>query len=294
MSNFLVVRQGDTERWTLNDPASRNALSDAMVVAMFEACLRARADDSLRAVVLTGAAGAFCAGGSLGSFASAIGQPLQPGERDPLIAANRGFGDVLHALTELPQLLVVAVDGPAMGGGFGLACCGDVVLATQRSVFATPEVTLGLPPAQIAPFVWRRLGDRTARECLLTGRHFSASEARDLGLVNDLVADGELEEALADTLARHRAAAPGATATTKQLLRRLHSPLPDLRDEASIAFASALRGREAAAGLKAFSRKQAAPWVDMPPGSAAVRVAASRGDGSGLGRPGAGLSEGPP
>ena len=261
MSNFLVVRQGDTERWTLNDPASRNALSDAMVVALFEACLRAKADEGLRAVVLTGAAGAFCAGGSLGSFASAIGQPLQPGESDPLIVANRSFGDVLHALTELPQLLVVAVDGPAMGGGFGLACCGDTVLATQRSVFATPEVTLGLPPAQIAPFVWQRLGDRAARECLLSGRHYSASEAQTLGLVNDVVADGELEYALRDTLVRHGHAAPGAIAATKRLLRRLRGPVPDLRDEAAIAFASALRGPEAAAGLQAFARKRPAPWA---------------------------------
>ena len=109
--------------------------------------------------------------------------PLVPGESDPLIAANRGFGDVLHALTELPQLLVCAVDGSAMGGGFGLACCADIVLATQRSVFATPEVTLGLPPAQIAPFVWRRLGDATARQCLLIAdAHFGkASAYRSLG-----------------------------------------------------------------------------------------------------------------
>ena len=76
MSKFLVVRQGDTERWTLTDPAARNALSDGMVVALVEACLRAKADAQLRTVVLTGAGGAFCAGGSLGHFASAIGQPL--------------------------------------------------------------------------------------------------------------------------------------------------------------------------------------------------------------------------
>ena len=261
MSNFLVVRQGDTERWTLNDPASRNALSDAMVVALFEACLLAKSDATLRTVVLTGAAGAFCAGGSLGGFASAIGQPLQPGESDPLIAANRSFGDVLQALTELPQLLVCAVDGPAMGGGFGLACCADLVLATQRSVFATPEVTLGLPPAQIAPFVWMRLGERAARECLLSGRHYRAGEARELGLVNDVVADGELEDALHDTLQKFSHAAPGATAATKRLLQRLRGPVPDLRDEAAIAFASALRGSEAATGLQAFARKQIAPWV---------------------------------
>lgn len=264
MSSFLVVRQGDTERWTLNDPASRNALSDSMVLALFEACLRAKDDKTLRTVVLNGAAGAFCAGGSLGGFASAIGQPLPPGENDPLIAANRGFGDVLHALTELPQLLVCAVDGPAMGGGFGLACCADVVLATQRSVFATPEVTLGLPPAQIAPFVWQRLGDRAARECLLSGRHYRAAEARELGLVNNVVADGELEDALHDNLQRFSHAAPGATAVTKRLLQRLRGAVPDLRDEAALAFSAALRGQEAAMGLHAFVRKQRAPWVPSP------------------------------
>ena len=79
-SPFLVERAGDIERWTLNDPATRNALSDAMVVGLYEAALRAQKDDSLRVVVLTGAPGAFSAGGSLGHFASAIGQPLQDGE----------------------------------------------------------------------------------------------------------------------------------------------------------------------------------------------------------------------
>lgn len=261
MNNFLVARQGDTERWTLNDPATRNALSGGMVVALFEACLRAKDDKTLRTVVLTGAQGAFCAGGSLGGFAAAIGQALTEGATDPLIDINRSFGDVLDALTELPQLLVCAVDGPAMGGGFGLACCADVVLATQRSVFATPEVTLGLPPAQIAPFVWQRLGDRAARECLLSGRHYRAGEARELGLVNEVVADSGLEDALQDTLHRFSLAAPGATAATKRLLQRLRGRLPDLRDEAAIAFACALRGHEAATGLHALSRKQIPPWV---------------------------------
>ena len=70
-SPFLVERAGDIERWTLNDPATRNALSDAMVLGLYEAALRAQKDDSLRVIVLTGAPGAFSAGGSLGSFASA-------------------------------------------------------------------------------------------------------------------------------------------------------------------------------------------------------------------------------
>lgn len=268
MSNFLVVRHGDVERWTLNDPSSRNALTDGMVVALYEACLRAQQDAALRGVVLTGAAGAFCAGGSLGGFASAIGQPLAPGQDDPLIDMNRAFGDVLHALCELPQWLVCAVDGPAMGGGFGLVCCADHVIATGRSVFGTPEVTLGLPPAQIAPFVWQRLGDAVARRCLLQGRRFGAAEAQAMGLVNDLAVDDGLEAAVADTLQQLRQTAPGAVASTKRLLQRLRGRAPDLRGEAAVAFAAALRGPEAAAGLLAFARKQPAPWAQPSDGAA--------------------------
>ena len=260
MSKLLIERTGDTERWTLSDPATRNALSDAMVVALFEACLRAKQDESLRLIVLTGASGAFCAGGSLGHFSSAIGQPLDPGESDPLVAANRAFGDVLHALCELPQLLVCAVDGAAMGGGFGLVCCADHVIATERSVFGTPEVTLGLPPAQIAPFVSARLGDRVARQCLLQGLSFKAEAALALGLVDELT-DGDLASALEDRLQRLRRAAPGAVASTKHLLQRMRGRAPDLRDEAAIAFAAALRSPEANDGLAAFAKKQPAPWA---------------------------------
>ncbi|MES2841298.1 MAG: enoyl-CoA hydratase/isomerase family protein [Pseudomonadota bacterium] len=258
---FLVERQGDTERWTLNDPATRNALSDTMVLGLYEATLRAKQDDTLRIVVLTGAPGAFSAGGSLGNFSSAIGQPLQPGEDDPLIAMNRGFGDALHALCALPQLLVCAVDGAAMGGGFGLVCCADHVIATQRSSFATPEVTLGLPPAQIAPFVWQRLGEAAARQCLLQGRVYRAQDAQALGLVDEVVADDAMDAALRERVPALKRAAPAAVASTKRLLQRLRGDVPDLRDEAAIAFAAALRGPEAAAGLSAFARKQPAPWA---------------------------------
>jgi len=262
MNNFFQIeRDGGIERWTLNDPDTRNALSDAMVLGLYEATLRAQKDSSLRVVVLTGAPGAFSAGGSLGSFASAVGQPLQAGESDPVIPMSRRFGDVLHALCALPQMLVCAVDGPAMGGGFGLLCCADHVIATERSVFATPEITLGLPPAQIAPFVWQRLGDAKARQCLLQGRSYTGEEARALGLVDELVADTALGTALRARLTEMLRTAPGAMASSKRLLQLLRDEVADLRDEAAIAFADALRGPEATAGLTAFAKKQPPPWA---------------------------------
>ncbi len=270
MTTFQIHRHGATEHWTLNDPGTRNALSDTMVLALYEATLRAQKDDTLRIIVLQGASGAFSAGASLGQFASAIGQPLAPGEDDPLIKLNRMFGDVLHALCALPQMLVCAVDGPAMGGGFGLLCCADHVIATQRSVFATPEVTRGIPPAQIAPFVWQRLGDTAARQCLLQGLSYRADAAKALGLVDELVPDDSLDAALRHRLAEMLRTAPGAMASSKRLLQLLRDEVADLRDEAAIAFAKALRGPEAAAGLTAFAKKQPPPWVQDASSAAAA------------------------
>ncbi len=257
---LLIERQGAVETWTMNDPATRNALNDAVVDGLLHACARAVQDPTLRVVVLTGAGGAFCAGGSLGGFASLIGQPLQAGQTDPMLPMNRRFGDVLHALCDLPQLLVCRIDGPAMGGGFGLVCCADHVVATERSVLGTPEVTLGLPPAQIAPFVWQRLGERAARQCLLQGLSYTAAQALQMGLVDEILKEGS-GEAWQQTLTRLLRAAPGAVASTKQLLRQLRSPMPDLRDAAAQVFANGLRSTEAAQGLAAFARKQPAPWA---------------------------------
>lgn len=108
--------------------------------------------------------------------------------------------------------------------------------------------------------VWARLGDRVARQCLLQGLSFKAEAALALGLVDE-VTDGDLEQALQDRLQRLRRAAPGAVASTKRLLQRLRGDPPDLRDEAAIAFAAALRSPEAQAGLAAFAKKKPAPWA---------------------------------
>ena len=269
MSDALLIERqplgtGWAEFWTLNAPATRNALTDEMVWALRAACERAQCDTALRAVVLRGAGGHFCAGGSLGSFASAIGRPHGEGI-DPLIAVNREFGHLLQALSALPQVLIAAVQGSAMGGGVGLVCCADHVLAATDAQFATPEVTLGIVPAQIALFVVRRLGDATARDWLLSGARWSAAEALSAGLAN-AVSDDDFEAALLQLLKRFALAAPGAVTQTKQLLAAFaaNQPLDAVLDDAALRFAQALRRPEAAQGLKAFAARQPAPWSQSP------------------------------
>lgn len=261
MSDKLqITRSGEVEHWTLHDPATRNALTDELVTALTQACDRVTQDTALRFVVLQGGGGSFCAGGSLGGFAQAIGQALPPGQIDPLIAVNAGFGRLLGQLCALPQILLVAADGPAMGGGLGLLCCGDFVLATPSAVFATPEVTLGVVPAQIAPFVHRRLGDRLARQMLLSGEKISAQQALVLGLVDEVADD--LSAAVARRISALRRAAPGAVAHTKALLLMLNqAPALDLPAQAAIKFVANLRSPEAVEGLSAFAGKRKPGWA---------------------------------
>lgn len=249
------------ETWTLNDPASRNALTDALVDALLDACTRAQNDAALRGVVLRGAGGHFCAGGSLGGFAKAIGQPLDAGVPDPLVPLNRRFGALLQALCGLPQWLVVAVEGAAMGGGLGLVCCGDLVLADAGAQFGAPEVTLGLVPAQIAPFVVRRLGPAAARRWLLSGARSGAAAALQAGLVDEVI-EGAMDDAVQAAVQRMATTAPQAIAATKHLLAQVQSalPLPALLDDAAHLFARALRGPEAPQGLAAFTARKAPPW----------------------------------
>ena len=262
---------GFMEWWRLNSPQTRNALTDEVVASLSGNCARAMQDGQLRLIVLTGNGGHFCAGGSLGGFASSIGKPLQTGEIDPLVQLNREFGTLLQQLAALPQLLIAAVQGAAMGGGVGLVCVADWVLADADAVFATPEVTLGIIPAQIAPFVQRRLGDGHTRQWLLGGQRWSSQRALEAGLVQVIIEADDAahwQSQLQQQIARLAQAAPAAVAATKKLLAAIPAQSLDASlNQGAQAFAAALRGAEAAAGLKAFASKEPAPWASSAGGA---------------------------
>src|SRR3990172_12876637 len=170
MSKLRTLRQGGFLFLTLDDAATRNALSPEMVEDLRAAFDAAAADAGVRAVVLRGANGTFCAGGSMGSFQKSQQTAPAAGEPDPIAANNRRFGEFMTALARFPKVVVVAVEGAAMGGGFGLACVADILLARKDAKFALSETTLGLVPAQIAPFVVARIGQARARPPPAAGR----------------------------------------------------------------------------------------------------------------------------
>ena len=251
---------------TLDAPATRNALTDAMVRDLLAAVERAGASPTTRALILRGKGPAFCAGGDFSRFRELIA--AEPGAVDPIVGFNRAFGSLLEGLHDAPIATIAVLEGAAFGGGVGLAASCDFVLAAGNAELATPEVTLGLPPAQIAPFIAARLGEAAALRLLLTGRRLTAADAHACGLVDEVVAAEQIENRLDALLAQLTRAEPAALRATKAIVqhRRTHA-MRDTLDFAARQFAAALRSGAPSEGLAAFAARRKPAWAQGDEGT---------------------------
>lgn len=261
-AHLQLDRDGAIARLTLNRPERRNALTHAMMLELEDAFGRVRDDQACRVLVLRGAGGHFCAGGDLDAMAD---MPPKPGNGadDPLVAAYRQFGDALLALNALPQATISIVEGSAVGGGFGMACCSDVVILHDSAKFGLPEPRWGFIPSQVIPFVVRRLGEGPARDLAVTGRVIDAAEAYRVGIGRHLCRSAaEIDASLRSLLDDILKMEPQALATAKRLV--LASATGDDRavlDDAAESLVGLLRRPEAAAGIKAFKAKSLPGWT---------------------------------
>jgi isohexenylglutaconyl-CoA hydratase len=243
---------------TLNRPDSRNAMSLAMVNELRAVLDSVQADLSVRALVLRGAGGHFCAGGDIKDMAGA-----RAAGAEAYRELNRAFGAMLEQAQHAPQVLVAVLEGAVLGGGFGLACVSDIAIAHANAKFGLPETSLGILPAQIAPFVVKRIGLTQARRLALTGARCTGVEAERLGLVHFCAADKAAVEArLSEVLGQIRLCAPQANAATKALLLATEAtPLNSLLDSAAEQFAAAVTGSEGIEGTMAFVQKRKPSWA---------------------------------
>jgi isohexenylglutaconyl-CoA hydratase len=267
---LLTRRDGAVLHVTLNRPESRNAMSVRMVMELRLALDAAETGGNVRAVVLRGAGGHFCAGGDLKDMAEARMRAMQvtppTGESgtgpDAIAEVNAQFGKLCVAFANTPLALVVVLEGTVMGGGFGLACVADVALAGTSAAFRLPETSLGVVPAQIAPFLVERLGYSQARRLAVTGGRLSATDALAIGLVHAVHAPEQIDAALTSVLTEILACAPGAIAATKALMAKARFTAPaDLVQEAALVFSRAAQGPEGLEGTTAFLQKRKPNWA---------------------------------
>lgn len=260
---WLTLRQeGFHLTITLNRPDARNAMSAAMALELADVFNAVSTHREIAAIVLRGAGKHFCAGGDLKDMTDAI-DPPPPGAPDPLYEVNRRFGDLLTMVDRVPQAVVAVVQGAARGGGFGLICAADVVIAQKDSTYAMPETGFGLPGAQIIPFVSQRLGAHYARRLVVTGDAVDGTEMHRAGLVSHLCDDEEqAEAALRAVLDQIKGRSPTAIAQSKALIGKVGQvPLSLLLDEGGRLVAEGTRDGDGREGLNAFFDKRKPSWT---------------------------------
>lgn len=265
MPTLLTEKRGIALSITLNRPQQRNAISLQMIEQLLLQLHSAEQDPGIRALLLRGAGGNFCAGGDIGDMQAAQ-RSAAGGDSDAIYRLNRRFGELLYRFNNTRLVVVAALEGAVMGGGLGLACVADIAIADANTKFSLPETRLGLPPAQIAPFVVARIGLSQARRLALSSMPVDAREALQIGLVHRLAAStAELDDELENQLQAIRACAPKALASTKRLLwqsAQLSSDeqLQQLLDSAARQFADAIVSGEGREGACAFVQKRQPEW----------------------------------
>jgi len=245
---------------TINRPDKKNAFNAEVIAALHEAFETLKDADGVRLVFLTGAGGAFSAGADLEWMRSAADWSESDNRDDAM-----GLANMLSALHRLPQLTVALIDGPAFGGGAGLAAACDLAIATERSTFAFSEVKLGLTPATISPYVIQAIGPRNAKVLFATGRVFGASDALKWGLVQEVVADPTAFPVIRETLgAAMMACAPGAVADAKRLVDDVEGRVIDhvLIEETARRIAARRVSDEGQEGVRAFLDKRKPGWAE--------------------------------
>jgi methylglutaconyl-CoA hydratase len=253
----LTISTGPVTTVTLDRPDVRNAFNDTLIDELAAWARGVPADGSVRAAVLQGAGSVFCAGADLQWMSRMVNY-----SREENLADARRASGMLLALDAIPVPLVSRVHGAALGGGAGLAAVCDVVVAAEDAVFGFTEVTLGILPAMISPYVVRKIGLSNARELCLSGVRFSAARAKEIGLVHEVVSLERLDLAVDRHTQLFLKAAPSAVSATKRLLGQVHGRAPaDVLDLAVEAIAAQRVSPEGQDGMRAFLEKRAPVWT---------------------------------
>ncbi len=198
---------------TLNRPEVRNALNMELRTALREALRQATESDRVRAIIITGAGSAFCAGLDLAELAS-----IRDRDSAQHRADSRALADLFLDVYTCPKPVVAAVNGPAIAGGAGLATVCDVMVMSEASSIGYSEARIGFVPALVGVFLARQIGERKARELLLTARRFRADDALAIGLANAVVPASTLLPTSLDFATTMAANAPSSLAMIKALL----------------------------------------------------------------------------
>ena len=247
---------------TMNRPEKRNALNPAMMDDLTHALEAAGSNASCEVILLTGAGDAFCAGLDLEHLETLSAKTPEQHRAD-----SERIARLLRTLYDIPKPTIAAVNGAAIAGGMGLATICDFTLAIPEAKFGYTEVKIGFVPAIVSAFLRGQIGEKHARDLLLTGRLIKAQEAFELGLVTQVIAEQDLMREARNLAKKLLSNSPAAMQATKRLLSQHAHHHLDAEIEAAIeANVQARATEDFKEGIRSFLEKRRPDWPsrDLP------------------------------
>ena len=241
---------------SLDQPDTRNALSNELLGDLVAAFEQARDDEAVRCVVLTSShEKVFSAGGNIAQFAAEV----------PLVHKHFGterFTRLFRLIGQLGKPSICAANGHVLAGSLGIALACDLIIAKETAGFGTPEIDVGLFPFMIMALIYRNVPRKKASEMLLLGERMTAEQAREAGIVNKVVPAGEFDAAVSEWAGKLAAKSPVVMRLGKDaMFRQMDMPLSDALDYLQSQLTIELSTEDAAEGVKAFFEKRDPSWT---------------------------------
>jgi methylglutaconyl-CoA hydratase len=242
---------------TFNRPEIHNAFNATVITEMSQVFSEMEKDDDIRVVLLTGAGKSFCAGADLNWMREVINQSF-----DQNLSESNALADLFYQIYTFKRPVVGKINGAAIGGGTGFVAVCDIAIAAESAKFSFSEVKIGVVPACIGPYVIKKMGEGKARELFITGERMKAQRAFEVGLVNKVVADDQLDASVDELINAILTSGPEAVAMAKKLV----SEVPNMPPEQFKPFTAEMIARlrisdEGQEGMDAFLNKRKPNWV---------------------------------
>jgi methylglutaconyl-CoA hydratase len=255
-STIQLEKVGEIATITLNRPEKRNAITPEMIAEILSAFDEAESRPA-HVLIITGAGKAFCSGMDLEAL-KALAKQSPTEQREDADRLTKLF----RRIWSFPKPTIAAVNGHAIAGGCGLATLCDFTIAVPEAKFGYPEVRIGFLPAVVSIFLVRQIGEKNARNLLLTGKTIDAAEAHRLGLVSEIVPAEQLNKSAKDLSAILLASSPTSLRITKKLLCDFAAPEIDRELELAATESAQIRSTEDfREGLSSFFEKRAPRWT---------------------------------
>ena len=257
--NTIKVQLGESMAWiNLDRPEVRNALNAELIHELTEVFDWLNSRDDIRVIILKGNGKAFCAGADLEYMKAMAGFSYNQN-----LADAQNLSKLFQTIYFCNKAVIVDVHGACIGGANGIIAAADIVIAEKETKFAFSEVRLGITPATISPFVVQKIGNTAAKELMLTGRRFTADEAKAFRLVNVVVSEAEMIDSERQYIEHFLHASPDAIAECKNLLRMVSGTddrFSPIFMQTSVAIANQRISKAGQEGMAAFFEKRKPEW----------------------------------